>query len=76
MHEYLFLRREGIVFDGLMRHISHHSLANLLIELLQIQIKPEESRQKKISLSYHNSDGSDNEQDDPDNDDVALTAEQ
>ena len=25
--EYLLLKRDGLIFDGLMRHISHHSLA-------------------------------------------------
>jgi hypothetical protein len=39
--EYLLIKREGVVFDGLLKHIRHHSLALLLIELLQIQIKPE-----------------------------------
>lgn len=34
MLEYLLIKREGIIFDGLMHHISHHSLAQLLIELL------------------------------------------
>ena len=32
--EYLLLRREGAIFDGLMNHITHHSIATLLIELL------------------------------------------
>ena len=32
--EYLLLKREGVIFDGLLKHIRHHSLAILLIELL------------------------------------------
>jgi hypothetical protein len=34
--EYLFLKRNGAIFDALMKHINNHSLALLLIELLQI----------------------------------------
>ena len=34
--EYLLIKREGAIFDGLLKHIRHHSLALLLIELLQI----------------------------------------
>jgi hypothetical protein len=36
MCEYLLLKTEGAIFDGLMKHMSHHSLALLTIELLQI----------------------------------------
>lgn len=36
MCEYLLIKTEGAIFDGLMRHMSHHSLALLTIELLQI----------------------------------------
>jgi len=57
--EYLLLKREGIIFDGLMRHMTHHSMAQLVIELLQVQIKPEDTRNKKLNM--YNSDGSDNE---------------
>jgi len=34
MCEYLLLKTEGAVFDGLLRHMNHHSLALLTIELL------------------------------------------
>jgi hypothetical protein len=37
--EYLLLRREGKIFDMLLNHMQNHSLAILLIELLQLQIK-------------------------------------
>lgn len=47
MLEYLLLKRGGAIFDSLMRHINHHSLALLLIELLNVQIKPETSSSKK-----------------------------
>jgi hypothetical protein len=72
--EYLLLRRNGVIFDGLMSHIEHHSLAQLVIELLQVQIKPEDSRSKKITM--YNSDGSDNEQDNEDQEEATLTADQ
>jgi len=48
--DYLLLQRKGIIFDGLMRHISHHSLAQLVIELLQVQIKPDDSKSKKLNM--------------------------
>lgn len=61
--EYLLIKREGVVFDGLLKHIRHHSLALLLIELLQIQIKPETVKVVKGSarMAMYNSDGSDAE---------------
>jgi hypothetical protein len=72
--EYLLLRRDGIIFDGLMRHISHHSLAQLVIELLQVQIKPDDSKNKKINM--YNSDGSDNDNDNDDQEEAVLTPDQ
>lgn len=70
--EYLLIRKEGQIFDGLMKHMQHHSLATLMIELLQTQIKPEDSRNKKMSM--YNSDGSDaDEQDGADQDEAKLT---
>ena len=35
LFEYLLLEREGSIFDKLLLHIDHHSLAQLLIELMQ-----------------------------------------
>jgi len=32
--EYLLIKKEGQIFDGLIKHITHHSLAILMIELL------------------------------------------
>jgi len=59
--EYLLLKREGVIFDGLLKHIRHHSLALLVIELLQIQIKPENTKEIKgqARMAMYNSDGSD-----------------
>jgi hypothetical protein len=34
--EYLLLQKKGRIFDGLLRHIEHHSIALLLISLLDI----------------------------------------
>lgn len=39
--EYLLIKKDGAIFDGLLKHITHHSLALILIDLLNIQIKPE-----------------------------------
>lgn len=41
--EYLLIRRNGDIFDLLMNFSQYHSLAILVIELLQVQIKPEAS---------------------------------
>ena len=39
--EYLLLHQEGKIFSGLLKHIDHHSLATLLIKLIEQQIQPE-----------------------------------
>ena len=39
--EYLLLHQEGKIFSGLLRHLDHHSLATLLIKLIEQQIQPE-----------------------------------
>lgn len=61
--EYLLLKRNGAIFDGMLNHLQQHSLATLLIELLQVQIKPEQadSHKQKSKLAFYNSDGSDAE---------------
>ena len=33
--EYLLLHQEGKIFQGLLNHIDHHSLATLLIKLIE-----------------------------------------
>ncbi len=39
--EYLLLHQEGRIFNGLLRHIDQHSLATLMIKLIEQQIQPE-----------------------------------
>lgn len=39
--EYLLIHQKGKIFNGLLRHLDHHSLATLLIKLIEQQIKPE-----------------------------------
>ena len=72
--EYLLLKKDGAIFDAIGGHIEHHSLALLLTELLQIQIKPEPSQTKASSVQYEweNSD-QDNAEDEPEG---ILTPEQ
>lgn len=36
--EYLLIHQEGKIFNGLLRHLDHHSLATLLIKLIEQQI--------------------------------------
>jgi hypothetical protein len=43
----LLLERKGKIFDGLLRHIEHHSIALLLISLLEINIQPESVKKEK-----------------------------
>ena len=33
--EYLLIHQEGKIFNGLLRHLDHHSLATLLIKLIE-----------------------------------------
>jgi hypothetical protein len=66
--EYLLVQRQGAIFDGLMQHMQHHSLALLMIELLQIQIKPEATPKSKAPMKgsmyeWENSDGENNDED-------------
>jgi hypothetical protein len=44
--EYLLLEREGRLFRGLLKHIEHHSIALLLIQLLEVNIVPENAKKK------------------------------
>jgi hypothetical protein len=48
---YLLLKREGDVFIKLLSCMQHHSLAQLLIELLQTRVVPTKSHH------HHHSDG-------------------
>lgn len=45
--EYLLLERRGKIFNGLLKHIEHHSIALLLIALLDVNIVPESSKKAK-----------------------------
>lgn len=79
MLEYLLIKRQGHIFDALAAHLNHHSLAQLLIELLSIQIKPEPAPNKKglggnMQYDWETSDQENNE-DGAENDGV-LTPEQ
>lgn len=42
---YILVETEGKVYNKLLNHIQHHSLAQLLIELLQIKIGNSNSKQ-------------------------------
>ena len=43
MLEHLLNTRNGDIFEALRRHMNYHSIATLLQELFQIQIKPEDA---------------------------------
>lgn len=76
MCEYLLLKTEGQIFDGLMRHMSHHSLALLTIELLQITIKAEPAKKAGLKSSMYEWENSDQENNDDDGENEGtLTAE-
>jgi hypothetical protein len=45
--EYLLLERKGHIFHGLLNHIEHHSIALLLITLLEVNIVPENAKKKQ-----------------------------
>lgn len=60
--EYLLIQKKGRIFDGLLRHVEHHSVALLLISLLDIQIQPnQDKKDKNPRVGWENSDGSDAE---------------
>ena len=50
--EYLLLHQQGKIFNGLLRHLDHHSLATLLIKLIEQQIKPEKKDKWDTSDNY------------------------
>jgi hypothetical protein len=73
MLEYLFNKRQGDIFDGLKRHLAHHSVAMLIVELFQIQIKPEDNNIGR-SLRNMDWDTSDKSDDESNKDEGQLTA--
>ena len=50
--EYLLIHQEGKIFNGLLRDLGHHSLATLLIKLIEQQIKPEKKDKWDSSGNY------------------------
>ena len=50
--EYLLIHQEGKIFNGLLRHLGHHSLATLLIKLIEQQIKTEKKDRWDHSDNY------------------------
>ena len=36
--QYILVQKEGIIFDKLLNHLQHHSLAQLMIELMSTKI--------------------------------------
>lgn len=74
--EYLLLRREGKIFDMLLNHMQNHSLAILLIELLQLQIKSQAAENKKNKMAFYQSDSEEKEEGEEAEGDAALTADE
>ena len=59
--EYLLLERKGKIFDGLLRHIEHHSIALLIISLLEINIQPASTKTDKPRVGWDIRDDSESE---------------
>lgn len=81
--EYLLIKKDGAIFDGLIKHIAHHSLALILIDLLNIQIKPEPvASTRKLkgdnfkSNNLYEFENSDQENNEEDVEEGVLTPEQ
>lgn len=72
--EYLLVEQNGKIFGGLLKHLQHHSLALLLISLLEIQIQPTQDKKDKARVAWEASEGSDIDNDDAN--EGELTAEQ
>ena len=51
---YLLVEQKGKIFDALLKKLQHHSLAMILIKLLEVQIQPE--NRKKESWDGDDSD--------------------
>jgi len=50
--EYLLLHRDGDVFRKLMKHMKHHSLGTLLIELLQLKVTNKYYSPEKVQMFW------------------------
>ena len=57
--EYLLVEQQGKIFHGLLKHLQHHSLALLLISLLELQIQPNQDKKDKARVAWEASEGSD-----------------
>jgi hypothetical protein len=73
--EYLLLERHGRIFHGLLKHIEHHSIAQLLIALLEVNIVPESAKKAKQRVTWDIRDESEEDENDETNE-VELTADQ
>ena len=63
---YLLIEQKGKIFDGLLNHLQHHSLASLLIKLMEVRISPLKCTKIKKTdntNSWMGSDASDDEDD-------------
>ena len=74
--EYLLLKREGKIFDLLLNHMQNHSLAILLIELLQLQIKSQKAERQQTRMAFYQSDSEEKEEGEEAEGDAALTADE
>ena len=61
--DYMLVEQNGKIFHGLLNHLQHHSLALLLISLLEIQIQPNQDKKDKARVAWEASEGSDAEND-------------
>lgn len=48
----MLVEQNGKIFDGLLRHLQHHSLAMLLIKLIDVQVV--ESKKERWDASEDN----------------------
>lgn len=55
------LVKKGAIFDTLLKHMHHYSLAVLLIELLETQINSTNEKKDKQKMAWDNSDNSEEE---------------
>lgn len=43
---YLLVEQNGKIFDALLKHLQHHSLAMFLIHLVEVQVQPEAKKEQ------------------------------
>ena len=58
---YILVKREGDIFTKLTNHLEHHSLAQLLVELMQVELPAQWDSERNTGADKDNKDSDDDE---------------